>query len=242
MRVLVVVFMAVLAYGEAKRIIGGTNAATGEFPHQLSLRAPTSHNCGAVLIALNKAITAAHCITGTSYNIRAGTLTHATCSGNCQDAAVTTFTRHPNYGSGTGSYPNDIGTLHFSPLTSNSEVGTISLDNGGSLSSCVISGWGVTTVGGGSLATTLQKAAVTALTNPECIEYWGTSINDGHICVYGDGVRGACNGDSGGPMTCSSGGSLVVAGATSWGRSGCDPAWPSVYSRVSVFYDWINSN
>ncbi|ELU15983.1 hypothetical protein CAPTEDRAFT_21170 [Capitella teleta] len=242
MRSLIVLFLAVLAYGEAKRIIGGTNAATGEFPHQLSLRAPTSHNCGAVLIALNKAITAAHCITGTSYSVRAGTLAHASCSGNCQDRSVASFVRHPSYGSGPGSYPNDIGTLHFTAFTSNSEIGTISLDSGGSLSSCVISGWGVTTVGGGSLSPSLRRASITPLTNTACASYWGTSINDGHICVYGDGVRGSCNGDSGGPLTCSSGGSLVVAGATSWGVSGCSPTYPSVYSRVSYFRTWIIGN
>ena len=55
------------------------------------------------------------------------------------------FSQHPSYGSGAGSYPNDIGTLHFSALSTNSEVGTISLDAGGSLSGCQISGWGVTT-------------------------------------------------------------------------------------------------
>lgn len=49
-------------------------------------------------------------------------------------------------------------------------------------------------------------------------------------------------GDSGGPLVC--GGQL--AGATSWGVSGCHSngrvTHPSVYTRVSFFYSWIRSN
>ena len=46
------------------RVIGGSDAAAGDWPWQLSLRETDWHVCGAVLIAGNKAITAAHCIGG----------------------------------------------------------------------------------------------------------------------------------------------------------------------------------
>ena len=49
-------------------------------------------------------------------------------------------------------------------------------------------------------------------------------------------------GDSGDPMHIAEGGATVVAGVTSWGiTSGgsCAPEFPSVYTRVSYFLDWL---
>lgn len=46
-------------------------------------------------------------------------------------------------------------------------------------------------------------------------------------------------GDSGGPMVC---GGNLLAGVTSWGASGCNTAFPSVYARVTQFAGWINDN
>ena len=47
-----------------QQIVGGSQAGNGQCPWQLSLRAPTSHNCGAIIIAADKGATAAHCVTG----------------------------------------------------------------------------------------------------------------------------------------------------------------------------------
>lgn len=46
------------------RIMFGEEAAVGQFPHQLSLmvNAGNFHTCGAVLVAGNTALTAAHCV------------------------------------------------------------------------------------------------------------------------------------------------------------------------------------
>ena len=50
-------------------------------------------------------------------------------------------------------------------------------------------------------------------------------------------------GDSGGPLQCKVNGRWVLTGATSWGRSGCQTAgYPSVYTRVSKYLDWISAN
>eukprot|EP00058_Branchiostoma_floridae_P013288 XP_002598776.1 hypothetical protein BRAFLDRAFT_74546 [Branchiostoma floridae] len=48
---------------------------------------------------------------------------------------------------------------------------------------------------------------------------------------------------SGGPLSCEVNGRWYVAGATSWGISGCQTTgYPSVYTRVSHYYDWIMDN
>ncbi|XP_069140846.1 fibrinolytic enzyme, isozyme C-like [Argopecten irradians] len=104
--------------------------------------------------------------------------------------------------------------------------------------SCTITGWGRTS-GGAPLPDILQKATTTVLSNADCAEIWGAdSINDGHVCVYTNGTNGACNGDSGGPLTCDG----VLVGVTSWGAVGCDTSLPSVYTRITHFLDFINES
>ncbi len=81
----------------------------------------------------------------------------------------------------------------------------------------------------------LQEADIPVYDQASCTRRWGrTLINDGHICVGGNN-KGACNGDSGGPLICEVGGQYKLAGATSWGARDCPPQYPSVYTRVSYF-------
>ena len=53
-------------------------------------------------------------------------------------------------------------------------------------------------------------------------------------------------GDGGSPLICMEGDFRVAAGVYSWGVSGsaathtdCDPTYPSVYTRISFFLNWI---
>ena len=44
------------------------------------------------------------------------------------------------------------------------------------------------------MSDTLQKAGVNVLTPAKCKSYWGEDrIDDGMICVFDEGVAGACN-------------------------------------------------
>lgn len=44
------------------RIVGGTKAREGQFPHQISLRRRGSHTCGGSIISKDYVVTAAHCV------------------------------------------------------------------------------------------------------------------------------------------------------------------------------------
>ena len=46
-------------------------------------------------------------------------------------------------------------------------------------------------------------------------------------------------GDGGGPLVCSKSGSYQLVGVTSWGSSTCDPAYPTIFTRIYNYLDWI---
>ncbi|XP_060600048.1 fibrinolytic enzyme, isozyme C-like [Ruditapes philippinarum] len=154
---------------------------------------------------------------------------------------------HKDYNKGTGGFPNDVALLRLVPHGQDITKNIIKIARGtndytGQI--CTISGWGVKVDGSG--ASKLKKADVSVLSMNQCVNYWGDrNILDQHVCVKGYDTTegsGSCNGDSGGPLVC--GNELV--GVTSWGFSGCHQngvvTHPSVYARVSYFYDWVNAN
>ncbi|CAL1542436.1 unnamed protein product [Lymnaea stagnalis] len=256
--VFVCLFAMVLAEDDLdKRIVNGEKAELYAWPHQVSLQlyqAPYGwyHICGAVLIGPNKVLTAAHCIDGQqarNLRVEVGVLNlYDPPNAYEQTVSVSSIIMHPQYNGNANGYPNDIGIIYLSgPVTYNKNVQPAALAPQGSSFAnrqCVITGWG-RTVGGGSGASHLKQAYITKITTAQCRSYWGASVTDKHICVFEAsdpaGTRpSACNGDSGGPMMCGNNYGLL-AGVTSWGVSSCSGDYPSVYTRVSEYLDWINS-
>ncbi|XP_071114885.1 chymotrypsin-like serine proteinase [Haliotis cracherodii] len=177
-----------------------------------------------------------------SYRLGFGMLRMNNVDGTEQYSSVTSYTNHPNYNGNAAGYPNDIAVLRLTSSmdTSSSAVGTVSLASGSydyAGQTCTISGWGRLS-GGGSTPNNLQKVDMTVLTNNDCSSRWsgisGATINTGHICIFESG-RSACSGDSGGPLVCGN----TLTGITSWGISSCSGSYPSVYTRVSYFYSWV---
>lgn len=62
------------------------------------------------------------------------------------------------------------------------------------------------------------------------------------MCAFNEG-RDSCGGDSGGPLLLK--GSSIdddqLVGIVSWGISCANDDYPGVYSRISYYYDWIQS-
>lgn len=102
----------------------------------------------------------------------------------------------------------------------------------------VVTGWGALTEGGGS-PDVLQSVDVPVVTDDECREAYGdSSILDSMICA-GEAGKDSCQGDSGGPMVCEGG---YLCGIVSWGYGCARPEYFGVYTQVSYFVDWIQTN
>ncbi|ELU13032.1 hypothetical protein CAPTEDRAFT_194189 [Capitella teleta] len=213
-------------------VIGGVPASPDEFPHQLALHTtinPSNLRCGAILISATEALTASHCVDGsspTSLYITAG-LYLRDDPVNGQTRQLTSFTMHSDYCSTCDGFPNDIAVLTWEdPIDfEQPDVGVARLpdndDNDFAGDTCVISGWGRTS-DSSILPNAMYKADINVIFNDEC----------------------ASRGDSGGPLNChledpEDDRTHFVAGITSWGISssgdclqdypsstlGCPPSW-----------------
>jgi secreted trypsin-like serine protease len=239
--------------GVDSMIIGGTNAAVGAWPWQLSQQRSNSHSCGASLYKQFYALSAAHCVDGAAVSILrviAGLHDRSNTAGTViQNLAA--YTMHNQYNTGAPTYSNDIATLRFvgaiNPGT-NIAYATIPANNNNDYAgqTCVITGWGRTS-SSNTLPNVLQQASVGILSTTQCQQQaGGANIWANHICIKdSQNQRGACNGDSGGPINCPSGNSYVVTGIASFvfqSGGNCLPSSPSVYTRVSGYLTWIANN
>ncbi|CAG7734541.1 unnamed protein product [Allacma fusca] len=103
----------------APLIVGGRPAHPNEFPYQISLQflyeGQWRHVCGGVVVAVNKVLTAAHCVKPpnlVSLRVVAGEHSLAEIEGREQVSGIDTAILHPNYDSRTMDY--DYGVLRLS--------------------------------------------------------------------------------------------------------------------------------
>ncbi|KAH8355423.1 hypothetical protein KR084_005467, partial [Drosophila pseudotakahashii] len=219
------------------RIVGGTRAKEGQFPHQISLRRRGGHTCGGSILSHNHVVTAAHCVKqgsnvspANTLSIQAGSLL---LSSGGVNIPVATVTVHPNY-QGKGY---DVAVLRLArSLTFGSNIAAIELatDDPPNDATVDISGWGAISQKG-PLSNSLLYVQVKALSRDTCRSKYLRQLPETTMCLMHPQNKGACYGDSGGPATY--GGKLV--GLASFVIGGCGRDAPDGYERVSQLRNWI---
>ena len=243
-----------LSAAPSMAIVGGTNAAPGEFPAVAEITFGKGFLCTGTLIAPDTVLTAGHCssVTGSAVaspaafppqliDVRIGNTRSGTGG---ETVPVSRVTMQPNYLLGKGY---DISLLRLSRTASTTPVkvagaAETGLWAAGTTESIV--GWG-TTSEGGSTPDTLQKAQVPVTTDAYCAKAYRDFDVKTMLCAgFEQGGVDTCQGDSGGPMFGrTSTGALRVVGATSFGSGCARPGKPGVYARVGdqLLREWIRS-
>ncbi|GAB0096390.1 hypothetical protein DMENIID0001_118960 [Sergentomyia squamirostris] len=223
---------------EQSRVVGGSTASVGQFPYQASLRSSgNAHFCGGILANNRWVVSAAHCTVGRSLaNTRVILGAHSRTTGGTNFAS-SSIRNHPSYNSNT--LANDVSVVQTSAnIAQSNTIRPIALGSatvGGGVTA-VLSGWGLTS-SPGSLAANLQFLSQQTLTNANCqgrVGGNGNMVFAHKICAGGVTGRGACNGDSGGPLAVGN----TAIGIVSWGIP-CARGFADVYDRVSSHRTWI---
>jgi trypsin len=225
--------------------VRGGSAVDGR-PWMVSLQArgSGSHFCGATLINNEWILTAAHCVTNDAGQPISASLMQACVGvgnlGECNAgnvANVVTVRQHPNYrdiGSGF-----DVAVLRLARgFPGNTKVALASAANNPAVGGDVyLRGWGRTDSVG-------QPTAVPDQLNALLYQVSAQSCPAGVLCAQPSATRGACKGDSGGPLTVR--GPFQV-GIVSYGPfntalNDCTGQGVDGYTRVSAYNNWIVAN
>lgn len=226
------------------RIINGQDAKPGEIPYQVSLQTKKQnfHFCGGSILTANYVITAAHCVVGNkpdNIQVVVGTLK---LSEPKSLHLVEQIITHKDYNP-RDAWKNDIALLKLKePIVMTDEIKAIPLPHHNAVfkpnQKAVVSGWG-RLLFNGPTPDHLQRADLVIADQTYCVKKYaefGLNVHDSQICAYDPKVmRGSCNGDSGGPLTVNG----VLVGLVSWANGCAKTDYPTVYTRVPDFLDWI---
>ncbi|XP_057560801.1 hepatocyte growth factor-like protein isoform X2 [Hippopotamus amphibius kiboko] len=104
---------------------------------------------------------------------------------------------------------------------------------------CEIAGWGETKGTGDH--TVLNIASLNVISNQECNVRHRGRVQESEMCTEGLlAPVGACEGDYGGPLACFTHDCWVLEGIIIPNQVCARPRWPAIFTRVSVFVDWIH--
>ncbi|XP_013183844.2 chymotrypsin BI [Amyelois transitella] len=238
------------------RIVGGSQVTTqSSFPFQAGLIATLTTGwtsiCGGSLLSSTKVLTAAHCWwDGQSqarlFTVVLGSLTIFTGGTRIETSDIVV---HPNWN--TNAITHDIAMVTIKSVSFNNNIQSIPIPTMADVnqdfsgSTAVVSGYGKTNDAQTSFPTTsaLHQTTVKVITNAVCQNSFQITLHGSHLCTNGDGGVGSCDGDSGGPLTTVWKNQRTLIGVVSFGLGDrCQSGYPSVYTRVTAFLNWIQAH
>ncbi|KOB71786.1 Serine protease, partial [Operophtera brumata] len=170
------------------RIVGGSPAAVGTYPFLvglvITLTSGGTSVCGSSMLSNTRAITAAHCWWDGRNRARQFTLVFGSArlfSGGTR-VVSSSVAMHGYYDTETLS--NDVAIIRFSHVAY--------------------------TISGIYLNQVQSHVTLQVINNAVCQQAYGSMVLASTLCTSGDNGRSTCSGDSGGPLTITSGGQRVL--------------------------------
>ncbi|XP_069671681.1 chymotrypsin-1-like isoform X2 [Periplaneta americana] len=222
------------------RVIGGRNATKNEFPFVVSLLYHGDPQCTGTIINRFKVLTAAHCISGTTYDkwtVKAGFYIKG--DPNTIERKVKSLKVHRIYVA-KRYLAFDIAIMDVTqPFEFNAAVQPVifpefhqKLRVG---THATLVGWGVTQFRPKTVRSLVLKALeVVTISKRQCKQRWKNLHR--RICAVGSTtLKSSCFGDSGGPLMVGN----VQWGLISGGTTNCTAYKPLKFLEVSMFTKWI---
>ena len=248
------------------RIVGGSAVPSdSKYPFVVGLQKRSIHWCGAVLVAPQVIMTAAHCagekgadsaIIGSvdRRNFQKGWDDQDNEESDSSvfvelDLSSEGMRVHPRFWE--PGYHNDVALYRISSPVPHEYVmvnNDPSFPDEKDPPEMITMGWGSLSESGRA-SNRLREVKVQYVPQKQCLRaFQDRFVKKDMMCAILPG-QDACQGDSGGPLIYNQNKAMdgrdkpfVLAGVVSWGFGCADPVYPGVYSRVSENYGWIREN
>ncbi|KAF2901928.1 hypothetical protein ILUMI_04259 [Ignelater luminosus] len=227
----------------APRIVGGLEAEPYGVPYQAAVISGGAF-CGGSIISDNAVLTAAHCVDGAG-SAEAILSAHNILEDEPEQQIIKSKAIKVHEGWDPYRIVNDIAVVILSEkirIDYTAMIVSLNTDSSsleGELG--LVSGWGLDSDSSSSISPILRYTLDLIISNKECERFFGGFVTKTNVCLNGSNGRSACSGDSGGPLFIQSPwDEPIQAGIVSFGSAaGCEKGYPSVYTRVSEYTDWI---
>jgi trypsin len=237
-------------------VVGGSRADPAQWPFAVAIFRKGHMHCSGSVIGPTKVLTAGHCVDGfdlANFQVIVGRPTLRDTSVG-QAIGVTSGSVHPDFEQ-TGLH--DVAVLNLAQPAGVTPVAVATPDQNNATTAAgaqlQVAGYGATNPFGTRLSGFLKSTVEQVRPETRCLKAYTRDLFASESMICALGARrpkagrfkihsSACSGDSGGPLVAGTAIGPVEVGTVSFGGALCGlPGAPTVYSRVSASYDFINA-